>query len=98
MPQRLIFISMLGRFSQLLMRLLSIGHLFLLNVVYATGVLINVLACFWCEPRGCLSVLPWFGPSSRAGSSVCVCFVLCHHTPAFWRHQKCLRVCCVHAA
>ena len=51
MPQRLIFISMLGRYSQVLMRLLSIGHLFLLNVVYATAVLINVLACFWCGSR-----------------------------------------------
>ena len=61
MPQRLIFISMLGRYSQFLMRLLSIGHLFLLNVVYATGVLINVLACFWCALSGCL--WPAFSPA-----------------------------------
>ena len=60
MPQRLIFISMLGRYSQFLMRLLSIGHLFLLNVVYATAVLINVLACFWCALWGCL--WPSFSP------------------------------------
>lgn len=46
--QRLMFISMLGRFSQFLMRLLSVGHLFLVNVVYATAVLINALACLWC--------------------------------------------------
>lgn len=51
--QRLMFISMLGRYSQLLMRLLSVGHLFLLSVIYATAVLINVLACLWCAHNSC---------------------------------------------
>lgn len=46
--QRLIFIAMLGRYSRFLMRLLSVGHMFLINVIYATAVLINALACIWC--------------------------------------------------
>ena len=63
---------MLGRYSQFLMRLLSIGHLFLLNVVYATAVLINILACFWCESWACLSAQS----KHRAGNYVCMCFVI----------------------
>ena len=34
--QRLIFISLIGRFNRTLTRYLSVGHIFTVNVLYAT--------------------------------------------------------------
>ena len=34
--QRLIFISLIGRFNRTLTRYLSVGHIFTVNILYAT--------------------------------------------------------------
>ena len=57
---------MLGRYSRFLMRLLSVGHLFLINVIYATAVLINALACLWC-----VAVHSHAAPAARTRAGMC---------------------------
>ena len=74
---------MLGRYSQFLMRLLSVGHLFLVNVIYATCVLINVLACLWCAASRPLKSGSWH--SSAHHRAACYAYLpacLCVLHPA----------------
>ncbi|BDA43675.1 probable potassium voltage-gated channel subfamily H member 7 [Coccomyxa sp. Obi] len=45
--ERLVFISLIGSVNRLLMRHLSIGHIFFINVTFGACVLLNFLTCCW---------------------------------------------------
>ena len=45
--QHSVFVSMTGRYSGYLMNHFSIGHLFLICILYVAAVLLNLLACIW---------------------------------------------------
>ena len=46
--QWLIFVAMVGAYSKVLIRFISVGTMFMLIVIYAGAVLVNFLACIWC--------------------------------------------------